>query len=116
MNIENIKLGIVKVIWDYDDLEEERTAFYEIIIKKVEDKYQFINNFSFLDNEICTSYDDTKTYIFKLDILEYINNNTIKVNLCGDIVYLSLDQYNLINERITNLQSKYDFDTSISKK
>lgn len=116
MNNINIKLGIIDVIWDYDDFNEKRKAFYELTINYNNDVFTFRNNFYFLDNNICTSNDYTETNIFSLKILEENEDGTLKIYLCGDIMYITKEQYKLLNEKITILQSKLKFDINISMK
>ena len=115
MKNANLKIGIVNVTWDYDDLNEKRQAFYELTIDINNENYTFINNYYFLKNNVCVSTDYTKTNIFKFDVLEYLDNDIIKVNLCGDILYINQQQYNLINEKTADIQI-YLKDNNIIKK
>ncbi len=114
MEYFTIKIGIVTVLWEFDDLDEKRTAFYELGIKNDGKNYIYINNYSFLDNNLCIDYDYTETNTFKLSILDQTDDN-IKINICGDILYMNIKQYNLLNKEIANLQEKLRLDTDISK-
>ena len=93
----NIKVGMVDVYWDYDDLNEVKKANYEFDIKVNNDKYTYRNTFHFMkdDKYLYTEY--TESDIFKLYIIEKDKN--IKVYICGDIIVMNEDQYNLILEK-----------------
>lgn len=115
-NNYKIPIGIVSVFWDYDEIDETKEAFYELDLIMKGDKFEYINNFYFLNNNICTSYEKSLTENFKIILLEIYDNKKIKIQICGDIIYLNKKQYLLLNENITKLQEKLNFEIEILDK
>lgn len=115
-NIITIPVGVVSIFWDYDDLDELKTAFYEISVVKRNNNLEFINNYYFLENDLCIKKEETSTCKCNFKILDYNINGKLKVQFCFDTLYLTKEQYQLLNESITKLQNKYEFDIKISNK
>ena len=44
----SIPIGIIDVLWDYDDYNTTYKCFYEFYITKINNKFEFINKFYFL--------------------------------------------------------------------
>ena len=110
--IISFPIGIIDVLWDYDDYHEIKKAFYEFIISNNNNKFEFKNNYYFLKNNMFLQQEDTSTNTLKVIILE-INDNKIKIQICGDILWLTQEQYNLFNENITKLNDKWNFNIDI---
>lgn len=110
--IKTIPVGIISVIWDYEDQQLIKDAFYEFSIVKKNEKIEFINKYYFLEKNICTKIETTSTYRCNIDILDY--SDKIKIEFCSDTLFLNKEQYQLLNSFITNLQKTYNFDIKIN--
>lgn len=108
--IEKKLIGIVYVDWDYDDKNIQKEAFYEFCIEKVNEKIEFVNKYKFLEKNVCVGYDETYSTKLFLNELGIIDNDKIKIQICSDILYLSLEQYKILNEAITEYRQKYQFE------
>ena len=108
-NVVSIPVGIIDVMWDIDEYDEIKKAFYIFEINFYENKVLFKNNYYFMNGEICLFCDDTQSEECNLKLLKNSENNKIKLNFCGDILYLTSSQYKLLNESITKAQDKYQF-------
>lgn len=100
-----IPVGIVKVLWDYDEYETRMMdAFYvlEIVYDK---KYSFCNNFYFMNNNFCTGNEQVYSSAFIFDELGS-ENNLIKLNICGDIVYVDNKQYQKLSSLLATFFDK----------
>ena len=106
--MKSIPVGIISVLWDYEDEQLIKNAFYEFSIIKKNGKTEFINKYYFLENNICTKIETTSTYRFNINILEC--NDKIKIQFCSDLMFLTKEQYQLLNSFITNLQKTYNFE------
>jgi hypothetical protein len=105
---KSIPIGIISVLWDYEDEQLIRDAFYEFSIYKKDEKTEFINKYYFLENNICTKIETTSTYRCNINILEL--SDKMKIEFCSDLMFLTKEQYQLLNSFITNLQSIYNFE------
>lgn len=109
MNNINISLplGIINVLWDYDDYNTLYKCFYEFYITKNNNKFEFINKFYFLDNNVCTRKEEIFSDKLSIILLEYSDN--IKINCCGDTLIINKKQYQLLNDFILKNKDKYNF-------
>ena len=109
----SIPIGIINVLWDYDEYNDIKKAFYELSIINNNNEFEFKNNYYFLDNELFSNMEDTSTKFLEIIILDLNYENKIKIQICGDILFITKKQYNLLNEKITKLQDKYNFNMEI---
>lgn len=111
--IKKIPIGIVEVKWDYDEYNDLKKAFYELSIIKSNDGYEFKNIYYFLNNEVFLNKEETSTKKMKIALFDILDEEKIKIQICGDILFVTKKQYILLNEQITKLQDKYDFNVDI---
>lgn len=111
-NNNTIAIGIISVLWDCEDEQLLKEAFYEFSVCEKNGKLEFINKYYFLENSLCVKIESTSTYRCNINILEY--KDRIKVEFCSDILFLTKEQYQLLNCFITKLQSIYHFEIKIS--
>ena len=112
-DIYKIPVGNISIFWDYDDIDEIKDAFYLLEIVKKNNNFEFINNFYFLDNNLCNYYENVSTNDIKIFLLNIEKNKKIKIQICGNIIYLDKDQYKLLNEKLTKIQEKLKFNLEI---
>lgn len=109
--MKNIPVGVISVLWDYEDESLLKKAFYEFIVCNKNGKIEFINKYYFLENNLCVKSEIVSTYRCNINIIECNDNeDEIKVQFCSDILFLTKEQYQLLNNFITNLQSIYHFE------
>lgn len=113
-NTKTIPIGIISVLWDYEDEELLKEAFYEFSVCEKNEKVEFINKFYFLENNLCVKIEDTSTYSCNINILEH--KGKIKIEFCSDTLFLTMEQYKLLNSFVTDLQNTYNFEIKISNK
>jgi len=113
-NNKTIPIGVISVLWDYEDEQLMKEAFYEFSVSERNEKIEFINKYYFLENNLCVKSEDTSTYICNIDILDY--SDKLKIQFCSDILFLTKEQYQLLNCFITELQNMYKFKIKISNK
>ena len=111
-NSKTIPIGIISILWDYEDEQLIKEAFYEFSIDEKNGKIEFINKYYFLENNLCIKSETTSTYKFSINILDC--KDKMKVQFCSDILFLTKEQYQLLNSFITNLQNMYNFEIKIS--
>ena len=65
----SIPIDIIDVLWDYDDYNTTYKCFYEFYITKINNKFEFINKFYFLnDNNLIINkkqYEMLNNFILK---------------------------------------------------
>lgn len=111
--IKEIPIGIVDVKWDYDEYNELKKAFYEMLIIKSNDGYEFKNIYYFLNNEIFLNKEETSTNQIKIILFDNYDKGKIEIQICGDKLFMTKKQYSLFNEQITKLQDKYALNIDI---
>lgn len=111
--IKQIPIGIVDVKWDYDEYNNLKKAFYKMSIIMTNEGYEFKNIYYFLNNELFLNMEETSTKKLKIVLLDISDKEKIKIQICGDILFMTKQQYILLNEQITKLQDIYAFDMDI---
>lgn len=110
----SIPIGIIDVLWDYDDYNTTYKCFYEFYITKINNKFEFINKFYFSNDNNCTRKEECFSNNLNISLLEYSNN--IKINCCGDILIINKKQYEMLNNFILKNKDKYNFSLKYENK
>ena len=97
-----IPVGIVKVLWDYDEYESRVIDVFYVLDIVYDKKYKFCNNFYFMNGNFCTGNEKIYSSNFTFDELDR-QDNQIELNICGDIVYVDNQQY----QKLSNLLATF---------
>lgn len=111
----SVPVGIIDILWDYDDFDNLCKVFFEFNIKiENNGKFEFVNKFYFLDHDLCVK--EEKIFSDKLSVLLLDYNDKIKIKLCGDILFLNKKQYEKLNNFILKNFEKYKFKVKYENK
>ena len=104
----SVPVGIIDVFWDYDDFDTLYKAFFEFNIKiENNGKFEFVNKLCEKEEEIFSN---------ELSVLLLDYNEKIKIELCGDILFLNKKQYEKLNDFILKNSEKYKFKVKYENK
>ena len=111
----SVPVGIIDVLWNYDDFDNLCKVFFEFNIKiENNGKFEFINKFYFLDHDLCVK--EEEVFSDKLSVLLLDYNEKIKMQLSGDTLFLNKKQYEKLNNFILKNSEKYKFKVKYENK
>ena len=101
-----ISIGIIKVLWNYDIIDEIKDAYFEFYIpEKIDYNYgnMYCNRFVFLNNNIAINVETVESKNFNFEKLDFDKkNNLFKIKFKNNILFLNEEQLNLLEDKLSN--------------